>query len=112
MPSRALHAELNRLMRVSDPGMEIQRLIDSTARTHGPSHRDDEIHSLGGVIAELSKRGALTTERVRAAAAHLAQDRMWDEVSKRVPVRGPLRQPTRQLLEATLVQLLRSRRRR
>jgi hypothetical protein len=93
-------------------GREVQQLMDSTASAHGGRHREDSIHSLSGAALELAKRGKLTPERVVAASAHLVQDRMGDALNAMIPVRGPMRQPTKQLVEAALVEALRASRRR
>lgn len=113
MPSRALHDELSIAMGL-DPKLarRVQSIMDSTAKSHGGRHRKDDIHSLSGVALELAKRGELTPEAIQAAAAHLAQDRLGDALNAVNPIRGPMRQPSKQLVEAAFTELLRANRRR
>jgi hypothetical protein len=91
-PSGELHEELDFLMGVRAPDRRVQRLMDSTAATHGPHHRKDHIHSLAGVAVELAKRGELTADNILAAQAHLTQDAAFDAIWKKLPLKGPVRQ--------------------
>jgi hypothetical protein len=105
-PTGDLHAELNALMGVKDPGRRVQRLLDSTARTHGPAHRHDPVHSLDGAIIELAKQGRVTADDVNAVVAHLTQDAAFDRVWKSLPP-GPVRQTAKALGMPLLTKALR-----
>ncbi len=105
-----MHRELNRLMGVEDPGMSIQKLMDSTSTVHHGRHREDAVHSLGGVAVELAKRGQLTARNMEAANAHLLQDRLGDAINRALPIHGPMRKPFKDLVQAAMVQSLRRRR--
>lgn len=109
-PSGDLHEEISRLV-TGRSGREVQRILDSTAHTHGGRHREDSIHSLGGLAVELMRRGELTPEKMLDGALHLATDEAFSRAMKGLPIRGPMRQPTKQLLQASLVQALKSARR-
>ena len=112
MPSQRLHDELNELVGLDrEKARRIQKLMDSTARAHGPAHRHDEVHSLPGVAAELLRRGEFTPENLQAAAAHLAQDAMFDALGRAVPA-GPARRAFKGLAEDALTRALRGSRRR
>lgn len=112
MPSGDLHAELNLVMGVRDPSRRVQKLVDSTAKAHGPAHRHDAVHSLGGAIIELANRGELTPENALAVVAHINQDRAFDAVWRALPIKGPLREFTKTQIQKTLVKALREARKR
>ncbi|HTT74217.1 MAG TPA: hypothetical protein VMG99_08795 [Thermoplasmata archaeon] len=110
-PSDQLHAEISRLLLGRD-GRKVQKILDSTARSHGGRHREDAVHSLPGLAAELLRRGELTPEAMVDGAVHMAVDEVWSRAVAGLPVRGPARQPTKQLMEAALTSALRGVRRR
>lgn len=82
--------------------------MDSTAHQHGGRHREDAVHSLGGVVVELAKRGELTAENVLAANAHLLQDRAFDRIWRALPVKGPLRPVVKNLGMKQVAKMLRA----
>ena len=102
MPSRRLHrAVAGRIPGVDSSGA-VDRILDSTAATHGPSHRQDHVHTIPGVAVELARRGELTSEKMAAAVTHLALDRAWSALWHRVPMPSRLKQPFKQLGEEIL----------
>ena len=111
MPSGDVHAAITRKLLGSTDGRDVQRLMDSTAKIHGPSHRHDDVHSLNGVMAELAQRGQLTPENILAAQLHIGTDRAFDEIHKRIPLRGAQKQAVKLLISDGIVQLLKPPRR-
>jgi hypothetical protein len=113
-PSGELHEELGYIMGTPDPKRRVQRLMDSTAHAHGPAHRGDPVHSLGGIVVELAKRGELTPANVLAAQGHILQDKAFDAIWRALPVKGPYRQAVKnesmRILARTLRQVRKGRR--
>jgi hypothetical protein len=110
-PSEDLHREVSLLVLKRD-GKRVQKLMDSTSHVHGGRHREDEVHSLGGLAMELARRGELTADRMAEGLIHQAVDEAWSRAMKGLPIRGPMRQPAKRLLEAAVSEALRASRRR
>lgn len=111
MPGGKLHAAATRRV-LGVSGIEVQRLMDSTARLHGPAHRRDHVHSVNGVVIELARRGQLTPQAPAVAALHRLLDETMSPIYRHVLPKGPLRRPAQELLENILVQALEPKRRR
>jgi len=112
MPSGRLHAVLTERVLGSTDGREVQKILDSTARAHGPSHRQDHVHSLPGVAAELALRGQLTLENMAAASLHLMADDAWSRMWSSVPMPSRFKQPMKAYAEELLADSLQPTRRR
>lgn len=112
-PSGDLHAALTKRVLGSEH-RDVQKLLDRTARTHGPSHRKDREHSLSDLSRQLALQGRLTPDRLAAGALHIAQDRAWSAMWSGVRLPSKIKQPLKALTEAALVDMLEgdSRRRR
>lgn len=111
MPSRAAHRELTRLLLHGYDGDQAHAVVDSTAKLHGSDHRRDEVHSPAGAVLELLKRGQATPQNVEAVYAHIAQDKMVDQMVATTRLRGAARQFVKSELERTIVRVLRRSRR-
>ncbi len=98
MPSGATHRAIARTFGVKDSG-EVDRLLDSTVRDHGPAHRHDPEHSMEGVARALVMKGKLTEENLRAAVLHLAADQAISGLMKRTGLKGAHRRAAQELLE-------------
>ena len=105
MPSGDLHAAINRLV-IGESGRRVQQILDSTAGTHGPSHRHDIEHTVNHVIQELAKTGKVRREDVEAAHLHIVVDRLWSGIWSNVRMESRYKEPLKQLASATLVAAL------
>jgi hypothetical protein len=107
MPSKDLHRQVSQLILQRD-GALVQQILDSTSQKHAGRHREDPIHSIEGLAIELASRGELTADRIVDGALHLVVDEVWSRAMRAIPVRGPMRQPTKQFLEAGMTELARA----
>lgn len=90
---------------------QVQKLMDAGSQTLGSRHRHlDPNHSLQGAALAMLRDGTFSSARMQAAAAHLAQDKMFDALGEAFP-KGPARRVMKGLAEDVLVRTLRSSRR-
>lgn len=108
MPSGETHRAIARAFGVKD-SREVDRLMDSTVHQHGSAHRNDPIHSIGGVARALALRDRLTGDAIRAAALHLAADQTISTIMKRTRLKGASRRAAQLLLEDHLQRLAKER---
>lgn len=108
MPSGDTHAAVTKAILRTTDGRLVQKIMDSTAGEHGPSHRHDHVHSLEGVAMELAKRGQLTGENMAAAMLHQMTDEAFTRFGRTLPAGTP-RRVGKLLLEDLTRQVLRRR---
>ncbi|MFZ0698861.1 MAG: hypothetical protein WAN74_01525 [Thermoplasmata archaeon] len=111
MPRRKLHQAITERV-LGVPGTDVHKLLDSTARVHGPRHRLDLEHSIPGVTIELARRGRLTPQDLQVAQLHILTDQAMSALYRRVLPKGAMRQPAQEVLEAFLVMAIQSKKRR
>ena len=101
MPNRRYHLALTRYL-YGDAHPEVQQLLDRTAHTHGPSHRNDPEHTIQDLTQQLFLRGLLTPEKITAGALHIAVDRASTAMWKKVPLPSRVKQPIKEATEQVM----------